>query len=326
MRVDIFTVGNVLIDLLVSLSESTPFCRIDQKTRELCLKAGQKIPAEHVGFAIGGGASRVAVGMRRLGVTSAVYAEIGDDELAERIRKTLQEEHVETTGLIKTAQVTSFTVGLNFQKERTLFTHHAGASHSFDFSDIQAQWVYLASLSNPWKKAYDAVVSCKEKIHARIAFNPGLLQLTEGLAYTKAMLKQVDVLFLNKQEAQMLLLTKEEQVKKLLQGVGNMMEGKIAVITDGRNGSYATDGKGGYFQFGIVQSEVVERTGAGDGYATGFLAAIIDEQSVPVAMQWGSLNAAAVVGEFGGLSGLLTKEQLEEQLSRMSENLAVKNL
>jgi sugar/nucleoside kinase (ribokinase family) len=326
MRVDIFTVGNVLIDLLVSLSESTPFCRIDQKTHELCLKAGQKIPAEHVGFVIGGGASRVAVGMRRLGVTSAVYAEIGDDELAERIRKTLQEEQVETTGLIKTAQVTSFTVGLNFQKERTLFTHHAKASHDFDFSSIEAKWIYLASLSHPWKNTYEDIVAYKEKTQVHMALNPGLLQLTEGLAYTKAMLKHVDVLFLNKQEAQMLLSTKEEQIKRLLQGVGNMMEGKIAVITDGRNGSYATDGKGGYFQLGIVQSEVVERTGAGDGYATGFLAAIIYEQSVPVAMQWGSLNAAAVVGEFGGLSGLLTKEQLEERLSGMSEDLTVKNL
>src|SRR3989344_6291147 len=152
---DIVTVGNALIDLLVTVADDNQYCRVDKASHELCIKACEKILAENVGFVLGGGACRVAIALRRLGFSPGIFAEIGNDELATRIQKTLEGEGVDTTHLRSVEKMTSFTVGLNFQKERTLFTHHVESPHEFDFTAEVAPWIYLASLGNPWKAAYE---------------------------------------------------------------------------------------------------------------------------------------------------------------------------
>ncbi|MDP3941318.1 MAG: carbohydrate kinase family protein [bacterium] len=321
---DIVTVGNALIDLLVTVADDNPFCRVDTSSHELCVKAGEKILAKNVGFVLGGGACRVAIAMQRLGFTSSIFAEIGNDELATRIQKTLTEAGVETSHVRSVEKTTSFTVGLNFQKERTLFTHHVESPHEFDFSAITAQWVYLASLGQPWKNAYEAVVSYKEKTGAKIACNPGSSQFVMGREAYLPTLSHVDVLFLNKQEAQIVADMKTEDITELLRKV-KVIGPEIVVITDGRNGSYAIDGSGKCYAVGIFEeANVVERTGAGDAYASGFLAALFENKSVSEAMVWGSLNAGAVVTEFGGLSGLLQKEELTTLVGKA--NLTTKEI
>jgi sugar/nucleoside kinase (ribokinase family) len=65
---------------------------------------------------------------------------------------------------------------------------------------------------------------------------------------------------------------------------------------------------------GIVKTEVVEKTGAGDAFSAGFLAAIIHGLEIPEAMKWGSINSANVIGKIGAEEGLLTKFELEQKL------------
>lgn len=323
---DVLTVGNALIDLLVTVSDDNPYCRFDKASHELCVKAGEKILADHVGFVLGGGACRVAIALTRLGFSTAVFAEIGNDELETRIKKSLIEEDVDISHLVSVEKMTSFTVGLNFQKERTLFTHHVESPHKFDFSSEKASWVYLASLGKPWQEAYQQVVQYKKATGAKIACNPGPSQFVMGRETYLPTLAQADVLFLNKQEAQIVIDKKTEDVKELLvktKAIGCC----IVVITDGRNGSYAIDEDGKCFSIGIFEeAKIVERTGAGDAYAAGFLAALMQEKPTQEAMQWGTLNSAAVVQEFGGISGLLRKEQLEDLLRKHVSDLVVRTL
>ncbi|MBI4080564.1 MAG: carbohydrate kinase family protein [Candidatus Levybacteria bacterium] len=309
MTVDVLTVGNALIDLLVTVADDNPYCRVDKESHELCIKAGEKILADHVGFVLGGGACRVAIALARLGFTTAVFAEIGNDELATRIQRTLAEEKVDTSHLGRIEKMTSFTVGLNFQKERTLFTHHVASPHVFDFSTTSCSWMYLASLGKPWQNVYEAVVLYKKEKGIKVACNPGPSQFVMGRESYLPTLSQVDVLFVNKQEAQIVAAKNTEDVKKLLQTI-KMLGPTIVVITDGRKGSCAIDSTGKTFAVSIHEVPVVERTGAGDAYAAGFLAATMQGKDVREAMQWGTVNAAAVVQAFGGLSGLLTKEKL----------------
>lgn len=312
---DVITVGNALIDLLITVSPDNPYCRVDRTKHELCIKAGEKILAENVGFVLGGGACRVAISLSRLGRHAAVFAEIGDDELATRIEKTLQSEGVVTSHVKRVRKMTSFTVGLNFQKERTLFTHHVESPHTFDFSTSESTWIYLASLGKPWQSAYNSVVTYKKRTGAKLAFNPGQSQFVMGRESYLPTIAETDVLFVNKQEAQTITATKTNDPKDLLKAL-QALGPKVVVITDGRNGSYAIESGGRCFAVGIYETEVVERTGAGDAYAAGFLAALMQQKSIEEAMQWGTLSAGAVVTEFGGISGLLTKDKLEETLSQ----------
>jgi len=86
------------------------------------------------------------------------------------------------------------------------------------------------------------------------------------------------------------------------------------VITDGENGSFATDQNGEVFTHGSIKTTIVEKTGAGDAYSSGFMAAILHGLSIKHAMRWGTLNAASVMEKVGAQNGLLTKEDMENKL------------
>ena len=70
----------------------------------------------------------------------------------------------------------------------------------------------------------------------------------------------------------------------------------------------------------IIKVEVVEKTGAGDAYTAGFLAATLNNQPIEEAMHWGALDSASVIQKTGAEDGLLTKLELEEKLKSTEIN------
>jgi 5-dehydro-2-deoxygluconokinase len=91
---------------------------------------------------------------------------------------------------------------------------------------------------------------------------------------------------------------------------------EIAIITDGINGSYANDRNGDIFQSGVCsQEKAVERTGAGDSFASGFLFAILNNYNIEDALKYGAVNAESVIRKIGSQEGLLTKNEIEEKIT-----------
>ena len=84
------------------------------------------------------------------------------------------------------------------------------------------------------------------------------------------------------------------------------MGARSVVITDGKNGSSAIDEKGKIYSFGVLPANVVQKTGAGDAYTSGFLAAYTQGKDIEGAMRWGAANAASVIQEIGAQKGLLS--------------------
>jgi fructoselysine 6-kinase len=87
----------------------------------------------------------------------------------------------------------------------------------------------------------------------------------------------------------------------------------MVVVTDGKEGSFGYDGKKIYKQ-GIFPAEVVDMTGAGDGFAVGALAGLIHGKDLPEAMRWGAANGASVVKFIGAQEGLLSYDKMQEVL------------
>ncbi len=86
---------------------------------------------------------------------------------------------------------------------------------------------------------------------------------------------------------------------------------KIVAITDGPDGSYGSDSVSHYFMPKYPDPKPpLERTGAGDSFATGFMSALIYGKPITEALRWGPINSMSVVQEIGAQKGLLTKPQL----------------
>ena len=88
---------------------------------------------------------------------------------------------------------------------------------------------------------------------------------------------------------------------------------KMVVMTDGSRGSYCYDGSD-FYKIGIIKAKVLESTGCGDAYASGFLSAIVSKKLIPEAMRWGTINSASVLSKIGSQEGLLTKKQMKSIL------------
>jgi ribokinase len=280
---------------------------------------------------IGGNATNTAVGIARLGLNVGLCAEIGKDELSQKILNKLKKENISTNLLLQTDEDTSISVGLNYQGERTLFTEHVKRDHNFNFENLQTKFVYLTSLGNLWEKTYEKVLKFVKTNNVKLAFNPGSIQLEKKGRTVMDVLERADYLFVNKEEAEEILYGEElnlskgsgSQIKKLLYGLRSLGV-KNTVITDGDNGSYVQDENDEIYHLGIVKVDVVEKTGAGDAYSAGFLAATIHGLEVSEAMRWGAINSANVIQGVGAEEGLLTKNKLEEKLESNSNLKAEK--
>jgi len=124
------------------------------------------------------------------------------------------------------------------------------------------------------------------------------------------------VIFVNRQEAGKLTQAdtesgKEKELLTALSGLGP----KIAVITDGGNGSYLYDGSK-FLKSGVLPVDAFQRTGAGDAFGSGCLSAIIKGKPLEEALIWGTVNSASVIGYQGPQKGLLKADQIEEWKER----------
>ena len=311
---DVISIGNALIDAFLTIHDANEYCSVDAAGQTLRIAAGEKINLESSQFLLGGNAANVAVGLSRLGLKSAIAAEVGDDEFTEKIIKGLTKEHVATTYLKQTEAASSFAIALNFKGERTLFVQHILRKHNFQLSDAKTKWLYLTSLGNEWHEAYRHTGEIAKQGKALLAFNPGSLQLAEGVASFRALLPLTTLLFVNKEEAEEIAGEKPNSVETLLkktQATGP----KHVVLTDGENGSYVITDTGAMYHCGLYPARDVERTGAGDAYATAFLAAIIHGEKTQEAMRWGAANSASVIEHVGAEEGLLRHATMKEKLA-----------
>lgn len=322
LPVNAICVGDAKLDIFLTVDEKNTHVKLDNNTRELRFGFGEKIEVKKMDLSVGGNAANVAVGVSKLGFKSSLVAEIGKDEFSQKIINSLTEENVNLELVKQIAnEDSSITVGINFKGDRTLFTEHVQREHNFDFEGQEPQIIFLTSLGPLWEKAYEKTLKYVEKNDIKLFFNPGTLQIEKRNSIVWNVISKSETLFVNKEEAEELLYGKEismplksnNYVKKLLYGLKSLGV-KIVAITDGQNGSYVMDEAHNAYRLGIFPCKIIEKTGAGDAYNSGFISAIINGENIQEAMRWGALNSAGVISAVGAQKGLLTLKEMKEKL------------
>lgn len=310
---DIISIGDATIDLFVGIDDASVLCNLQKDMCLLCLSYADKIPAASFQRVIGGNAANNAVGSSRLGLKAAFYSIVGGDDIGRRVLETVRKEKVSPEYVvIAKHQETNSSVVLNYKAERTILVYHIDRKYEMP-KFKPTKWFYLTSMGKNHMDFHAEFVEYVRRTDTKLGFNPGTHQLKQGLEKLRPMLEATNVLFVNKEEAQR-LVGQIPDMKELLTAMRRVGP-KIVVITDGENGSYAYDGLK-YWKCGITDTPVVERTGAGDSFATAFLAALIHGKSVPEALHWGTMNSASVITKVGPEAGLLTKSQMRTWLRK----------
>ena len=315
---DLISIGDVTEDVFVEVDDAAKLkCNSHSHRCFLEFPFGTKLGIKHIFKLLGGNAGNVAIGSKRLGLNSALYSEAGKDTQGELILASLKKEKVSIQYFKrKPNQKTNYSVVLYFHGERTILVHHEPRTYNFPLLE-KSSWIYLTSMAQGSQKIFKPLLTYLKKSKAQLAFNPGTYQLSLGLKALLPLFKQTTVLFLNVEEAQTLLKSPERHLEKLLIKL-HISGPKVVVITDGGNGSYCFDGKA-FWYCPIYKVPALERTGCGDAYATGFIAALKYQRNLAQAMVWGSINSTSVLQRIGPQAGLIRK-QLLEKITKASPN------
>lgn len=321
---DLISIGDSTIDVFLEISptDTQSVCQLREEECLVCFDYGSKIPVETIMRVAGvGNAANNAIGTTRLGLKTAIYTVIGSDKDSQEIKQVFLDEDVSTEYLVmENGKRANLSTVINYSGERTIFVYHE--SRNYNLPDLApSKWVYYTSVAKGHKSLHTQIPEYVRKTGAKLGFNPGSYQLREGLEVLKPILEITAILSVNREEAHMLAGGDLEDTKGLFNKLKEAGP-QLILITDGRNGSYASYDGREIWHIGIPEdSPVVERTGCGDAYTTAFIAALIQGKELPEAMLWGTMNATSVIQHVGAREGLLTKSGIEDFKEKWGKGL-----
>lgn len=321
---DLLTIGDTKLDVFLDLGlDAKVACSKDTHRCTMCLKYGEKIPVDSAHLLPAGSALNVAVGVRRLGKKTSVLSVMGNDMVPVLTKSLLQQEHVDTTHLrIDKKTKSSVSAVLNFEGESTILTAHEPHAYSLP-KILDAKWIFVGEMSEGYPSLYRQLLKQKQREGFKIALNPGAIQLEDLDASLYDLIKQTDLLVLNKTEAMRLALCETEEMEQILRKLQSMGP-RFVVVTDGKKGACTIENNI-IWHTPAFPGDRLEATGAGDAFITGLLTATLYKKDLKTAFAWGAVNSASVIGFVGGVDGLLKKTDLEDRL-RKTKTYQVKSL
>jgi ribokinase len=345
---DVITIGSATRDVFIrSVSFKTVRARklehIGFPTGEAeCFPLGGKIEIQAPVFTIGGGAANAAVTFARQGLKTASLFKIGaDDEAGRAVLADLKKEKVVAMPIFDRRAMTSFSVVLLAPTGERTILNHRGASedmrtNELPISKLKARVGYIVPGRIPLSVLMSAVRAMK-KGGALLVMDPSSHYLEMGLRRLKPLLDALDIIKMNREEAAHLTGVHYEDEAGIFRKLDKLVGG-IAVMTDGPRGVLLSDGKRIYRAGIYKEKAVIDRTGAGDAFGSGLVAALIQgarswelgvrsfkEEDIKRAIRLGSANGTSVVEHIGAQPGILTIREFRSQSRWKDLRISVKN-
>lgn len=334
---DVITIGSATLDVFIESDDANIVSVYSKSKRSdfMSFPYGSKIEITDFSRNMGGGAINTAINFSNLGLKTSTIVKMGNDEIYPLIEERIQESGVDTSNIIHSKEgLTGFSIILvSFQGDRTVLAHRGENAKiekdDIDFDNLKnTKWIYVAPLSGDSNKLLDKIAHFAKKHDIKLAINAGTTAIKKGAKYFSEIIKACDILILNKEEASMLtgiqvrpdtkneFYSKEKihpDMKKMFKELKNDNH-SIILITDGKNGATAYDGKK-FYKAPEFPAKVRSTLGAGDAFASTFTAAINKYKgNIEKAIMAASVNSASCVEVFGAQEGLITFDEIEHRL------------
>jgi len=318
--IDFLAVGDIVTEPFIRLKDASVHCKINNEDCEICMRWGDKIPYESSTLvAAVGNASNAAVSAARLGLNSALRAYVGDDRYGVECLDVLKKENVDTEFMVTEAgKQTNYHYVLWYENQRTILVKHEEFNYQAPVLATDPMWMYCSSLAANSLPYHHALVELlKQHPATKLAFQPGTFQLKLGVEALADIYTRTDIFFCNKEEAERILTMPAGSDMKELMTKIQAFGPKIVIITDDVRGAYARNetGKSWHVPRYPDPRAPFEVTGAGDALASTTVAALALGKPLEEALLWGPVNASSVLQDVGAQKGLLTRDELEKNLS-----------
>jgi ribokinase len=321
---DWISIGDTMQDVFLQMStDDVHLYDAPNLPQQMGLNFADKIPVQRKDDLIGGNSANAAIAMARLGYRTAIYSHVGEDAQGVRIKEEFTKNNVSTEYVVVDHGLESnYNTVINLNGERTILIYHVHRHFRLP-KMASSEWVYLSSMGQGFEVILPQVCAYLDKTDAKLVYQPGTYQLRSGAETAKELLKRTEIFAVNREEAELYLgKPAGTPFRELLDGVCGLGV-KIALITDGPNGAYASDGVS-YYYLGIIKAAPrIEATGAGDSFTSAFSAAIAAGESIQEALRWGQCEASQVIQHIGPQPGLVNRRKMAHLLAEHHELQAV---
>ncbi|MEI9900836.1 MAG: carbohydrate kinase family protein [Hyphomicrobium sp.] len=317
----------------------------------LLIEEGRKTEALDISTHCGGGAVNAAVALARLGFDVSALVKLGRDARADLILSRLAAEKISTRWVARDAAApTGASVILaSHERNACVFTFR-GANAILEPEDLasgafeKADLAYVAGLSGKSSACLPHAIEKARAAGALVAVNATVRQLSAHPEDFLASLAKIDILALNRREAEALLpalvakvghsgplprVAAGEHLPPLLTrglvagsfeiglpaffGTLRNLGTRYVMLTDGGRGAFVCANHD-IIYCPAESTTVASTAGAGDAMTATFAAFITMDYPADVALRAATLNAASVVSHIDTQSGLLRRDKLEAHL------------
>ncbi|HEV8052061.1 MAG TPA: adenosine kinase [Parachlamydiaceae bacterium] len=300
----ILGIGTPILDYLLSVS--------DEYVESLGLRGGsilidykdlQKILSNQSSIekiSAGGSAANTLKGLAQLGHSCGIIGKTGQDEAARQFTENMKHYGVFPHLSISTLPTAQVACLITPDHERTMRAY-IGAGAEMNASDMTIDFfknvnlVHIEGYLINRQGVVEKAMKLAKKAKAKISFDLSSFEIIDEYREAMQILLKgyVDIVFANAEEAQMLTGFPPEEACMLLRDLCG-----TAIVKMGDKGCWGATKTEKVFH-PAYQVKVVDTTGAGDLFASGFLHGFLLNKSLEESLRYGSLVASYVIQTFG---------------------------
>lgn len=327
----ILCVGDIISDAFIKLSEDYAEVTTDEKGyQRVSFELGAKLPYDDVEIVEAVECSpNAAVSISRLGLNAQLMSWIGDDAVGEGMIDYLKEQNVNTDAMVvEPGMKSNYHYVLRYGADRTKLQKFEDYSYQWQEPAERPDWLYLGVLGEKTWPLHEAMLNYLEQNpEVKLVFQPGMYHLMWGTEKMAPFYHRAEIVIMNREEAAQVTGVDRGDIKGLI-GALHDLGVAVAVVTDGADGAYASrTGEPVLFMANYPDPQPpLDRTGAGDAFASTIAAALALGESLETALKWAPINSMSVVQKMGAQQGLVSREELEGYLANAPEGYEPKEL
>jgi len=274
----------------------------------------------------GGSAANTLYGLAKLGVTCGIVGAVGGDTVATMVLQELGSVGVNVSRVaVKRDAPTGEALCLSDAHNNRSIYILPGANSKLTRDDIpfdllsSARLVHISSFIDPIQKQVTKAVVRALPPEVILSFSPGSIYAREGIRGLEEIVSRSNILFINREELQMLTGSDIPDGAKTLTDIGCL----TVVVTLGGGDSpvaaYIRDGDQAFMVSAPRPRRftAVDSTGAGDAFAAGYIWGHLTGKEPPVCGSLGHTMAVLSLGGVGARAGLPTIRQLTDMYASL---------
>lgn len=301
-RNDILTVGELLIDMISAEYDETVECNTYHKF-------------------FGGSPSNIAMNVGKLGIHTLVASAVGEDGLGTFLINHLQNAGIDTSCVQRVNDSTSMVVVTKSQST-PIPIFYRGADYHLAYTPrleealLNSKILHFSCWPISMLPARQTIEKVIEKARANdilIGFDPNYHPMIwkkgeDGVEYVKSMIGKVDIVKPSEDDAERLFGkdTHEHQIEKFLK-----LGAKLVIMTLGKDGALISNGVE-MLKLNTFATDVVDTTGAGDAFWSGFYTALVKGFTIREALNIGFAVSAYKLKHTGAVVSLPKLEVIKE--------------